>query len=161
MRGFDPSRESIRPSSIPVNGGSGRPSSFNPPFKGTPQHQITGRPSRMDNGPPNRKSIAQNNNSSGRSSEFPRQTSSFDEYQSQEHYNKQGKQRPTFINNQRPTHRGTAQHHNEFARATINSMSSIGGGDNSSDEEHENEDEDFQENGRQLPENFRGTGQNG
>lgn len=103
-------------------------------------------------------SIAQTINSSGNSGKLPRQTSSFDEYQSNEHYQKQGKQRPTFIN--RPTHRGT-QNQNEFARATINSISSRG--ENSTEDEQENEEEDIVKAGldRPFPELFRGTGQNG
>jgi hypothetical protein len=81
-RGPEASRESIRPSFRPTHMGSGRPSTFNRPYIG---NSLAGRPSRLDAA--GRQSIA-NNKSLTNSNELSRQTTSFDEYQSKEQYNK-------------------------------------------------------------------------
>lgn len=105
----------------------------------------------MDAGSQNRMSMAQNqNSSSGRSSEFPRQTTSFDEYQSSEHHKKNQKpNRPTF----RSTNR--EQPNNDFARASIDSINSR---PTCSEDGDADDDLDY---GTARPLDFKGTGQNG
>lgn len=100
----------------------------------------------MDTGPPNRMSMVP---SMTKSNEFPRQTSSFDEYQSSDHKSAKKNGRPT-LHEQRGTIKPKDKE--EFARCRLSSK----GSDSTSDDEGaDNEDPKRK---RRFPELFRGTG---
>ena len=83
------------------------------------------------------------------SGETSRQTTSFDEYQSADHYKSKQTSRPSTLM-QRNTSRPTQRNNEEFARASINS--------GSGSESEEDKEEQRKSIGRKYPEPFRGTG---